>query len=41
MSRNALRVLVAGGSWIRHTIHMKGFDQFHTWGTTSAGAAAS
>ncbi|MEN3300125.1 hypothetical protein [Pseudonocardia sp.] len=27
MSRNALRVLVAGGSRIGHTIHMKGFDQ--------------
>jgi uncharacterized membrane protein len=24
-----LRVLVAGESWIKHTIHMKGFDQFH------------
>jgi uncharacterized membrane protein len=30
MSENALRVLVAGESWIKHTIHMKGFDQFHT-----------
>jgi uncharacterized membrane protein len=28
--RGALRVLVAGESWIKHTIHMKGFDQFHT-----------
>jgi uncharacterized membrane protein len=27
MSRNALRVLVAGESRIRHTIHMKVFDQ--------------
>ncbi|MEK6438211.1 glutamine amidotransferase [Pseudonocardia sp. T1-2H] len=25
-----LNVLVAGESWIKHTIHMKGFDQFHT-----------
>lgn len=25
-----LRVLVAGESWIKHTIHMKGFDQFHS-----------
>lgn len=25
-----LRVLVAGESWIKHTVHMKGFDQFHT-----------
>lgn len=23
------RVLVVGESWIKHTIHMKGFDQFH------------
>ncbi|GAA1822460.1 cytoplasmic protein [Planosporangium flavigriseum] len=27
---NALRVLVVGESWIKHTVHMKGFDQFHT-----------
>lgn len=26
----ALRVLVAGESWIKHTTHLKGFDQFHT-----------
>lgn len=25
-----LNVLVAGESWIKHTIHMKGFDQFHS-----------
>lgn len=25
-----LRVLVAGESWIKHTVHLKGFDQFHT-----------
>jgi uncharacterized membrane protein len=25
-----LRVLVAGESWIKHTVHMKGFDQFHS-----------
>ncbi|WP_214370079.1 glutamine amidotransferase [Pseudonocardia sp. H11422] len=25
-----LRILVAGESWIKHTIHLKGFDQFHT-----------
>jgi len=25
-----LRVLVAGESWIKHTTHLKGFDQFHT-----------
>jgi uncharacterized membrane protein len=27
---SALRVLVAGESWIKHTVHLKGFDQFHT-----------
>lgn len=26
----ALRVLVAGESWIKHTVHLKGFDQFQT-----------
>lgn len=25
-----LKVLVVGESWIKHTVHMKGFDQFHT-----------
>jgi uncharacterized membrane protein len=29
-SGTALRVLVAGESWIKHTVHLKGFDQFHT-----------
>ena len=24
------RVLVVGESWVKHTIHMKGFDQFHS-----------
>lgn len=24
------RVLVVGESWIKHTVHMKGFDQFHS-----------
>ena len=28
--RTALRVLVVGESWIKHTVHLKGFDQFHT-----------
>lgn len=27
---SSLEVLVAGESWIKHTIHMKGFDQFHS-----------
>jgi uncharacterized membrane protein len=26
----ALRVLMVGESWIKHTVHLKGFDQFHT-----------
>ena len=30
LSTSPLRVLVAGESWIKHTIHMKGFDQFHS-----------
>ncbi|WP_308194468.1 glutamine amidotransferase, partial [Pseudonocardia kujensis] len=30
LSSAPLRVLVAGESWIKHTIHMKGFDQFHS-----------
>ena len=25
-----LKVLVVGESWIKHTVHLKGFDQFHT-----------
>ncbi|CAM3292476.1 Putative glutamine amidotransferase domain-containing protein [Williamsia muralis] len=25
-----LNILFAGESWIKHTIHMKGFDQFHS-----------
>jgi uncharacterized membrane protein len=28
--RTSLRVLMVGESWIKHTIHMKGFDQFHS-----------
>jgi uncharacterized membrane protein len=27
---SALRVLVVGESWIKHTVHLKGFDQFHS-----------
>ncbi|MBD0862919.1 cytoplasmic protein [Gordonia sp. zg691] len=26
---SGLEVLVVGESWVKHTIHMKGFDQFH------------
>lgn len=29
-TKPALRVLVVGESWIKHTVHLKGFDQFHT-----------
>ena len=28
--RAALSVLVVGESWIRHIVHLKGFDQFHS-----------
>lgn len=27
---SSLSVLVVGESWIKHTVHLKGFDQFHT-----------
>ena len=27
---SSLRVLVVGESWIKHIIHLKGFDQFHS-----------
>lgn len=27
---SALRVLVVGESWIKHIIHLKGFDEFHS-----------
>jgi len=27
---SAISVLVVGESWIKHTVHLKGFDQFHT-----------
>jgi uncharacterized membrane protein len=26
----AISVLVVGESWVKHTVHMKGFDQFHS-----------
>lgn len=29
-SGKGIRVLVVGESWIKHTIHMKGFDQFNS-----------
>jgi uncharacterized membrane protein len=33
------RVLVAGESWIKHTVHLKGFDHFHTTEYEEGGAA--
>jgi uncharacterized membrane protein len=29
-SGSSIKVLFVGESWIKHTIHMKGFDQFHS-----------
>lgn len=29
-AQGPLHVLVVGESWIKHTVHLKGFDQFHT-----------
>lgn len=29
-SESSIKVLFVGESWIKHTIHMKGFDQFHS-----------
>jgi uncharacterized membrane protein len=34
-----LSVLVIGESWIKHTVHMKGFDQFHTTEYEEGGSA--
>lgn len=28
--KSAVKVLVAGESWVKHTVHMKGFDHFHS-----------
>jgi uncharacterized membrane protein len=30
MSGTSLSILMVGESWVKHTIHMKGFDQFHS-----------
>lgn len=35
----SIRVLVVGESWIKHTIHQKGFDQFHTTEYEEGGGA--
>ncbi|MGB1885588.1 MAG: glutamine amidotransferase [Gammaproteobacteria bacterium] len=29
-SPQSIKVLMVGESWIKHTVHLKGFDQFHT-----------
>jgi uncharacterized membrane protein len=29
-TESSIKVLLVGESWIKHTIHMKGFDQFHS-----------
>ena len=34
-----IRVLVIGESWVKHTVHMKGFDQFHTTEYEEGGGA--
>jgi uncharacterized membrane protein len=34
-----VRVLLVGESWIKHTVHMKGFDQFHTTEYEEGGGA--
>lgn len=39
MSAAGLKVLVVGESWIKHTIHLKGFDQFHTTEYEEGGGA--
>lgn len=30
ITKSSIKVLFVGESWIKHTIHMKGFDQFHS-----------
>ncbi len=39
MEASGLKVLVVGESWIKHTIHLKGFDQFHTTEYEEGGGA--
>ncbi|MFN8160980.1 MAG: glutamine amidotransferase [Solirubrobacterales bacterium] len=36
---SSLSVLVVGESWIKHTVHLKGFDQFHTTEYEEGGGA--
>jgi uncharacterized membrane protein len=35
----AAKVLVAGESWVKHTVHMKGFDHFHSTEYEEGGTA--
>ncbi|MGE4482415.1 glutamine amidotransferase [Acidocella sp.] len=30
ITESSIKVLFVGESWVKHTIHMKGFDQFHS-----------
>ncbi|MBN9622086.1 MAG: cytoplasmic protein [Actinobacteria bacterium] len=36
---HGVKVLVAGESWIKHTVHMKGFDHFHSTEYEEGGTA--
>ena len=38
-SGSTAKVLVAGESWVKHTVHMKGFDQFHSTEYEEGGGA--
>lgn len=38
-SGSPVKVLVAGESWVKHTVHMKGFDQFHSTEYEEGGGA--
>jgi uncharacterized membrane protein len=38
-SGSTAKVLVAGESWIKHTVHLKGFDHFHTTEYEEGGTA--
>jgi len=39
ISDGSARVLVVGESWIKHTVHLKGFDHFHTTEYEEGGTA--
>ncbi len=38
-SGDPAKVLVVGESWVKHTVHMKGFDQFHSTEYEEGGGA--